>query len=272
MDRLHFDVGTPMSSVPYFDGIPGKYLRNHDLSGYSLGPTAKTYLARQVIEGHSTASELSARLNINRKSINGWVHKVRAGKALHPDCGRPPVLDDASLRDVIEATTVRKGQRMAKSLREFTAVVNDQARATAERRGIGNNRPPSKRTVKTIFRSISGKATKCAGTTTAARIREESDPRNMFVEAVMLEAFQRGLPHSHVINLDASTYNCGLGSKNHDTVYIRGEDFEGPIIRVKSDGDFIGCFLNLIFRSQCPDSWVLSCFYYPTAPYQPMHF
>ena len=173
MDRLHFDVGTPMSSVPYFDGIPGKYLRNHDLSGYSLGPTAKTYLARQVIEGHSTASELSARLNINRKSINGWVHKVRAGKALHPDCGRPPVLDDASLRDVIEATTVRKGQRMAKSLREFTAVVNDQARATAERRGIGNNLPPCKRTVKSIFRSISGKATKCAGTTTTAtRIRE----------------------------------------------------------------------------------------------------
>ena len=111
---------------------------------------------------------------------------------------------------------------MAKSLREFTAVVNDQAWATAERRGIGNNLPPCKRTVKSIFHSISGKSTKCAGTTTTARIQEESDPRDMFVEAVMLDAFQRGLPHSHVINLDASTYNCGRGSKNHDSVYIRG--------------------------------------------------
>lgn len=111
---------------------------------------------------------------------------------------------------------------MAKLLREFTKLVNVQARATADYRGIGNNPLPCKRTLKSIFRSISGMTTKCAGTTTSARIREESDPRNMFVEAVMPEDFQRGLPLSQVINLDATTYNCGLGSKNHDSAYIRG--------------------------------------------------
>lgn len=91
-----------MSSIPYFDGIPGEYLRNHDLSWYSLGPTAKTYLARQVIEGHSTASELSARFNINRKSINGWVRKVRAGKGYILTAGRL-----FSMMQVYHATSLR---------------------------------------------------------------------------------------------------------------------------------------------------------------------
>lgn len=66
----------------------------------------------------------------------------------------------------------------------------------------------------------------------------------MFVEAVMLEAFQRGLPSTHVINEDASQYDCGQGSKSQEVVYIRGPSLRGPITRIKTADDRLGFYIK----------------------------
>jgi hypothetical protein len=110
---------------------------------------------------------------------------------------------------VADALTITKDNPRAMLNSTFKELVGKEATATSARRSIGNSRLLSAATARRIRKELDAKTTSHAGTTTLARTREDADPRNMYTEAIILEAFQKDLPTSHVINLDASQYDCG---------------------------------------------------------------
>ena len=209
-----------------------------------LSAEEKTWIARHVVDGTATASDLGKRYGLNRKTISRWASRLRAGHIIEEGVGRPSSLDTLSLGKVVQASQINNVQNRAMSRKQFDELVIREAEATQQRKNRAFTNPPCARTIKTIRMGIRCKSTKKASTTTEARTREEADPRNMLVEAVMLQAFQTGLPRSHVINLDATQYDVGQGSKNAEVVYIRGQGFDGPVVRVKTDDDKLGFYIK----------------------------
>ena len=156
-----------------------------------------------MVDGSASASELSKRYGLNRKTITGWANKIRAGGVLEETVGRPHVLDTISIQRVMQATQINNLQNRAMPRREFDELIRSEAESTQLPKNRALKSPPCAQTIKTIRKDLRCRCTKKASTTTDARTREEADPRNMLLEAAMLQAFQSGLPKSHVINLDA---------------------------------------------------------------------
>ena len=60
-------------------GGPFQCRRIRKLELELLSVEEKTWIARHVVDGSASASELSKRYGLNRKTITGWANKIRAG-------------------------------------------------------------------------------------------------------------------------------------------------------------------------------------------------
>jgi hypothetical protein len=140
-------------------------------------------------------------------------------------------VDEIGMEALAEAITVRQRGDKAKRKREVFELITEEAVNSNSRRGVHFKPGPSLSTQKRVLKGLKSNKAYKPGTITVEREREVADPRNMYVEAIMLEAFQSRLPASHVVNSNCSTYDCGMGSRDETVVYIRGTGFTCPITR-----------------------------------------
>ena len=72
-------------------GGPFQCRRIRKLELELLSVEEKTWIARHVVDGSASASELSTWYGLNRKTITGWANTIRAGGVLEETVGRPHV-------------------------------------------------------------------------------------------------------------------------------------------------------------------------------------
>ena len=174
--------------------------------GELLTGSEKTWLARQIIEKRATAQFLSKMYNLPTTTLYSYVHKVKQGKILRKDHGKPPLVDEIGVVEI--QNELRKLQHEKNCLKrgEFASLVCSTAKASSLRAG-GNGlvRDASASTLHRL-RKKANLSVVSPRTTTSARMNATMDLRNFFVEALVEAAYMNACDPNLVINADATTF------------------------------------------------------------------
>ena len=76
-------------------------LRVKQLEVELLSAEQKTWIARHVVDGTASASDLGKRYGLKRNTITRWASRLRAGHIIEEGVGRPSSLDTLSIEKVV---------------------------------------------------------------------------------------------------------------------------------------------------------------------------
>jgi transposase len=241
--------GNIMAKRRSIDHGPFCYDRNKRIKASDLNDEKKNWLAEQVISKKSSYKNIQERYGLSPNTVRTYVQiRKRDGTITTGSPGRPKLVSPIQM-DLLRKTLKLKGKINAVRKEKVIDSINESAKATLLERGEAPLRDPlSDSSCYRILKEVKAKTTNAAGTSTVARIREESDPRNYFVQACLLEAYQKNLPFECIVNEDATTYGMGKDGILVPVVFIKdseGNETDEPVTRETGVEDELGLYIKV---------------------------
>lgn len=194
---------------------PFKEWENKILTGQILDSAAKNWLGEQVIDGVYSARSIAALYGLGKSTLDKYGLVYKKGLLVHPNGGN--VKEQLIISEVKRLKGILKPKSGTKINttrdRTFQKEVKQSIRVSNNAYGkAGTAKKPTPHQIKVIKKQVSARTTNNAQMITNSREREESAPRNFFVEACINEVYAKDCcPHNR-INLDATQY--GLNKDN----------------------------------------------------------
>lgn len=210
--------------------------------GELLTGNEKSWLGQQILEKRATAKFLSKMYNLPTTTLYSYVHKVKHGKILRKDHGKPPLVDDIGVTEIQGELRKLQQERNCLNRREFTSLVCSTAKASSLRAG-GNGLVPDV-SASTLYRmrKKANLSVVSPQTTTSARMNATMDIRNFYVEALIEAAYMNVCDPNLVINADATTFAV-YGNGMETRVMVVKEDKLGPA--TVHDPSFLGIYVKV---------------------------
>jgi transposase len=194
-----------------------------DLSNRKLSNEQKTWICEVINAGLCSTTFIEGSWNLNRKTINKWLHQYNDGKAFREDSGRPSLLSDKHLNTIREQML---DDTYKHSMENFRAIVTTEIKKSLEE----NNKPLScfrelsKRTLQRyekILKVVTAKGKR----TTDARVKAVADIRNAVSFGIMNSIIVPNVHQALILNSDATQYAVNIDSDENVVVkYIKRED------------------------------------------------
>jgi hypothetical protein len=243
-------------------------LRCKKIPAKNLTVEQKSWLGEVISSKRQLVKDVSKWSGLEVRYLYKLGERASEGLPTSRPVGRPPVYDDESKERLRRFLTLQPKKMTAASESAYHSETAKERQATNLRQGGAGIMLPGTcaSTDRKLSVELKIKTTDSAGTTTAARKREEADPRNMVAEAVLLEAFSSGLPADCIINMDAVQYAVGKDGIIQKVRYIKEENNKAELhfnFMFLGDGRrrcakrcggvlcrFLGCFMY-VTRIEC---------------------
>jgi hypothetical protein len=213
-----------------------------DLRGKELTLDEKTWLSMQVINGVSTATELSKKCHLPANIISRWVRAIKSGSKLAIS-GRPTIVAKEHLpkiQDFINSSkTSIKAAAFEEEVYKYAILTSQDSKNTSE----SQVRRPSRRTLGRLKNALQIK-TGNAELTTNARAIACADIRNAVSMCAAQHLMVPLVSHFLILNMDATQYAVGNNSNRKAKVKYINRPSKGKSLEVvKEKGDSgITCF------------------------------
>lgn len=219
------------------------------LQASKLSKEQKQWICNEIIDKRQSVKDIAAWSHLTPNYLFKLTAKIRLGATTPGSVGRPPEYDATAIAELAQFIKIGGKSKTAKTEEEFKKEAATKRKEANLRRG-GNGLTSSfisTSTMRMLKKKVKAVNTSAAGVRTTARQREESDPRNMVVEGIFLEAFSKTVPPECVINMDAVQYKMGKDGIIQKVIFskIAEEPLEGPVERNETDLDDLGLFIKV---------------------------
>ena len=202
----------------------------YDLSRSTLSSDEKSWLGQQILSKSIKPTAFANEHHLKVDTIRKWARQVKHNLLPHSKRGKPGILDEQAEQQLIEQLRQSRADQQTTSQSQFIELVSQKAVDTKVRRGQAPLVPDlSKRTLLNIrhrlHASVVGGQRK-----TRARVEAERDPRNAYSEALLLNAFQKGVSPHLILNQDSTQYIIAYNNEGKTMlVYVKDAHDTTPI-------------------------------------------
>ena len=220
--------------------------RQKDMSHSILSTSTKMALGHAIVSGKSTAADLAVRFNINRKTVTTYARKIRNGEAFYKQGGRNFLLDEDAENAVVQEVRSSHGKQRALLLENLPLLIARERAKTSARKGraalciVPSQSYLDKFSSRNNLSGVTGQAK------TPARVTAEEDFRNVYSEAIMINAFQDGLVPDMILNIDPSSFFCPAGNDCVRRVVVHNLDKDTAATVCGKDSGEMGLFIKSV--------------------------
>ena len=215
-----------------------------DLSEYDFYSDDKKHVCEYIIAEKISLRKFAQDHKLKKSRIIKWMGQYKKFIATGFDTfysgkgGRPSSLDAKSSIELCNCLKQGRRAQNAPTPSDVRKKIDEEVKASAERRGVGNAEGICRRTRYNIKKVHDCEEGKCQFKT-KARIINEADPRNVYTMACMLWAFCALLAACMVFNWDATQFYVDLDGEQ-TAVYIKGATGESDIPLTRQSSGSLG--------------------------------
>jgi transposase len=160
--------------------------------------TDKKFLLEKVLNNEIQQVDALNLYGVPKANVSRWCKAAKSGNTDFFDPGRPRDLNDEQLENLKQNIKGNRAKVNSQRFGRFKNKINEEI----NKGYVARNKPPfyagiSDRQMRRLKDAENASVTDKAQVATHAREDNESDPRNFYAEACMLEAFSKDLPDLH---------------------------------------------------------------------------